>query len=95
MDRNSIIGYVLIGLVLVGYFYFIQPNPQQIEVQKHYQDSIAAAQYEKEQAMARELQQREKELLEQGKDSASLLFNALNGKEEFIELGNDKIQEPL
>lgn len=91
MDRNSIIGYVLIGLVLVGYFYFIQPNPQQIEAQKHYQDSIAAAQYEKEQAMARELQQREKELLEQGKDSASLLFNALNGKEEFIELGNDKI----
>ena len=72
MDRNSIIGYVLIGLVLVGYFYFIQPNPQQIEAQKHYQDSFAAAQYEKEQAMARELQQREKELLEQGKDCAWL-----------------------
>lgn len=91
MDKNSIIGYVLIGLVLIGYFYFIQPNPQQIEAQKHYQDSIAAAQYEKEQAIARELQQREKELLEQGKDSASFLFNALNGKEEFIELANDKL----
>ena len=91
MDRNSIIGYVLIGIVLVGYFYFIQPNSQQLEAQKHYQDSIAAIQYEKEQTLATEIQNREKELKELSKDSTSLFFSALNGKEEFIELSNEKL----
>lgn len=91
MDRNSIIGYVLIGLVLVGYFYFVQPNPQQLEAQKHYQDSIAATQYEKEQALAREIHEREKELKELSKDSTSFLFNALNGEERIVELSNENL----
>lgn len=91
MDRNSIIGYVLIGLVLVGYFYFVQPNPQQLEAQKHYQDSIAAAQYEKEQSLAREIHEREKELKELSKDSTSFLFNVLNGEERIIELSNKNL----
>lgn len=91
MDKNSIIGYVLIGFVLIGYFYFNQPNPAQIEAQRRYQDSIAAVQYEKEQAIIQEAERREQELASQMKDSTSLLFNTLSGEEKFITLKNNKL----
>ena len=41
MDKKSIIGYILIGLVLIGYFTLNKPSAKDIEAQKHYQDSIA------------------------------------------------------
>ena len=54
MDKRSIIGYLLIAATLFGYMYFNQPDPQAIEAQKHYQDSIAAIQYEQELASIKE-----------------------------------------
>lgn len=91
MDRNNIIGYVLIGLVFLGFFYFNQPNPEQIEAQRRYQDSIAAAQYDKEQEIIKEEIRREQELAAQSNDSASVFFDALNGKQEFITLHNHNL----
>jgi len=41
MDRNTLIGFVLIGLVLFTFTWFNQPTPEQIEAQRTYQDSIA------------------------------------------------------
>ena len=37
MDKRSIIGYILIGLVLVFYFYYNQPSEEQIQalMKKH------------------------------------------------------------
>lgn len=91
MDKKSIIGYLLMGAVLIGYFYLNQPNPQQIEAQRRYQDSIAAVQYENEQAAMREMQHKEAEIAKQKEDSTSFLFNVSNGKEEFITLANEKL----
>ena len=34
MDKKSIIGYILIGLVLLGYFYFSRPSEEQIQAEK-------------------------------------------------------------
>src|SRR5207249_1478850 len=42
MDRNSIIGLVLIGLLVIGYSYFTAPTSEQIAVMKHQRDSVAA-----------------------------------------------------
>lgn len=95
MDKNSIIGYLLIGAVLLGYFFFNQPNPEQIEAQRRYQDSIAAVQYEQELALAREAEQREAQLAAQSTDSTSMLFNVLKGEEKFITLNNGKISVSL
>lgn len=95
MDKNSIIGYLLIGAVLLGYFFFNQPNPEQIEAQRRYQDSIAAVQYEQELALAREAEQREAQLAVQSTDSTSMLFNVLKGEEKFITLNNGKISVSL
>jgi len=46
MDKNTIIGFVLIGLVLVVFSIMNKPSQEQIERQRRYQDSIAAVQRE-------------------------------------------------
>ena len=48
MDKKSIIGYILIGIVLIGYFSLNQPSPKDLEAQKHYRDSIAMVEKIKE-----------------------------------------------
>ncbi len=44
MDRNTIIGFILMILILVGFSWFNRPSQEQIEAQQRYQDSIAAVQ---------------------------------------------------
>jgi len=41
MDKNTIIGFLLIILVLIGFSYLNRPSKEQAEAQKRYQDSIA------------------------------------------------------
>ena len=41
MDKNTIIGFILIGIVLFGFSWWNRPTPEQIEAQRRYQDSIA------------------------------------------------------
>lgn len=41
MDKNTILGFVLIIAVLIGFSYLNRPTPEQLEAQKKYQDSIA------------------------------------------------------
>lgn len=49
MDKNTITGFVLIALVLIGFSYFSRPSQEEMERIKHYNDSIAAV-YQKEEA---------------------------------------------
>ncbi len=42
MDKNTIIGFSLMGLLLLGYFWWSLPTEQEIEEHRRYQDSIAA-----------------------------------------------------
>lgn len=46
MDRNTVIGFVLIFLLLVVWQQFNAPTPEQLELEKRRQDSIALAQNE-------------------------------------------------
>lgn len=48
MDRNSIIGLVLIALLLVGYMIITKPSKEEIEAMKRHQDSIAKVKHEKD-----------------------------------------------
>jgi YidC/Oxa1 family membrane protein insertase len=41
MDKNTVIGFILIILVLIGFSYLNRPTPEQLAAQKRYQDSIA------------------------------------------------------
>jgi len=41
MDKNTIIGFILIILVLIGFTLLNRPSKEQVEAQRRYQDSIA------------------------------------------------------
>mgnify|MGYP006890815735 CR=1 FL=1 len=42
MDKNTLIGFLLIGVVLFAFSWFNRPTPEQLEAQRRYQDSIAS-----------------------------------------------------
>ena len=55
MDRNTVIGFVLIALLIIAYTYFNMPSKEELEKQKHQADSIALVQ--KQQHVSDSLQQ--------------------------------------
>ena len=44
MDKNTILGFSFMGLILIGFFWMSQPSEKQIEAQRHYRDSILVVQ---------------------------------------------------
>ena len=42
MDRNTLFGFLLIGIVLIWFSWFNRPTPEQLDAAKRYNDSIAA-----------------------------------------------------
>ncbi len=44
LDPNSIIGFVLIFAILIGWFYFTKPTPEELEAEKAKQEQIESAQ---------------------------------------------------
>jgi len=54
MDRNSIIGLLLIGLILVGYSLWMAPSQEELEAQQMAQDSIEASERIKQEMAATE-----------------------------------------
>ena len=41
MDKNTVIGFILIGVVLVLFVWFNRPSEEQIKAQQRYNDSVA------------------------------------------------------
>ena len=93
MNRDTLIGFVLIGIVLVGFSWWNQPSEEQIEQYQRQQDSIAAVQKDAEikARMAEAERKAEAEAAAQG-DSTALFFQALNGEAQDIVLSNEKVQ---
>lgn len=44
MNKNTITGFILMALLVIGFSWYNQPTPEQIEAQRRYQDSIALVQ---------------------------------------------------
>lgn len=57
MDKNTIIGFVLMIVVVLAFSWFTQPSPEEIALQRQYNDSIAAV--EAERAIEAELWQKQ------------------------------------
>jgi len=51
MDRNSLLGLVLIGAILIGYSYLTAPTAEQLAAQQKTQDSIALVEKNKKSAV--------------------------------------------
>ena len=58
MDKNTITGLVLIGILLVGFSFLSRPSEEQIAAQKKYYDSIAVVQQQQEALKASRTRQR-------------------------------------
>ena len=91
MDKKSIIGYVLIGLVLIGFFQFNQPTAEDLAAEKARKDSIALAQQLNKLEMAKAAEAEKAAIESQKNNPEELLYNVLNGKDSTITLSNEKI----
>lgn len=97
MDRNTIVGLVLIFVILIGFSYLTRPNEEQLKRIQEQRDSIARVEAER---MALAAQQEKKDFeLGQQTDSlrtpSSTVFVQDSLKEEIITLQNNKIRLQL
>ena len=96
MNRDTVIGFVLIALVLIGFSWWSQPSQEEIEAYKRQQDSIAAVQQQKEaqkqEAEARK--QAEADSVAQN-DTTTLFYHALSGQSSQVVLKNEKVELTL
>ncbi len=96
MDKNTITGFVLIALVLIGFSVYTQPSAEEKAAMAK-QDSIAAvarqniAENQKKAAVAKQEAAKAKVLA----DTTALFHDALTGKAENIVLRNNKVELTL
>lgn len=88
MDKRSIIGYVLIGLVLVLYFQYSQPSAEEVKAEKQRIES------QKQEQERKDIQQKAaNEAFIAQKDSVnSLFYNVLKGENKRVTLQNSKLK---
>lgn len=95
MDKNTITGFVLIALVLIGFSYYSQPGEAELR-QRQIQDSIAAVEQQKEEA-----RQKEQEALamlkevEAALDTTSLFHRSRMGESRKVILQNELVKITL
>ena len=93
MDKNTLIGFILIGAVLVGFSIYNRPSKEEIEKAQRYQDSIqAVAQQHKEDLLQAEAKKDSLVLTAQQSDSTSVFYNASQGTEDFDTLENSVLR---
>ena len=92
MDKNTITGFILIALVVIGFSWYGQPSKEELEAMAR-QDSIAAVEQQKQ----AEAEKKAEEVVASPAtpDSSSLFFSQSNGEGERILLQNNKVKVGL
>ena len=93
MNKDTLIGFFLIALVLIGFSWYNQPSAEEVEAARK-QDSIAAAIKDNaaKKQKADEAARKAQAETEAKGDSTALFFTALNGTNQPIVLKNDKVE---
>ncbi len=96
MNKNSIIGFALMGLVLIVFSIYNQPSQQELDAMR-VQDSINQVNKEKTETERKVAEAaRKAEALEAARNDTTALFHqALNGKNEKVVLKNKHLQLTL
>ena len=99
MNKDTIIGFVLIALVLIGFSWWNQPSAEQIEAAKK-QDSIEAVMKEQAEKAQKEATRADSVVSGLAADStaidtSALFRSALTGTSQQVVLKNDKLQLTL
>jgi len=107
MDRNTIIGVVLIFSILIGFSYYNRPSDEQIAAAKRAQDSIELVRIEKEKAdfIAKQVEEVNASVIatvssdsivsqedQARKEKFGVFANASTGKEKFYTIENNLIK---
>jgi YidC/Oxa1 family membrane protein insertase len=93
MNRDTIIGFILIGLVLIGFSWWNTPSQEEMETYQRQQDSIAALQQDKEVKEQIAEAERKAKAEEAAKgDTTALFYAALNGQNSQVVLKNEKVE---
>lgn len=95
MDKNTITGLVLIGILLVGFSFFSRPSDAEVAAQKKYYDSIAVVQQEAKALEAKTTAALANEKEEVAVDSASLFYQSLTGNEAITTIKNNLVEVTL
>ena len=99
MNKDTIIGFILIALVLIGFSWWNQPSAEQIEAAKK-QDSIEAVMKEQAEKAQKEAARADSQVSNKtadttAVDTTALFHAALNGTSQQVVLKNDKLQLTL
>ena len=96
MDKNTIIGFVLIAAVLIGFSWYSRPSEEEL-AQQRMQDSIAAVNKQKaeNQLKAEQQEAKQNEASQAAQDTTVAFYKALNGKAQDIVLKNSKVELTL
>ncbi|MBQ8594043.1 MAG: membrane protein insertase YidC [Bacteroidaceae bacterium] len=92
MDKNTLIGFALIGLVLIGFSIYNRPNEEELARIQHYQDSIQNVIQQHAAIEAAESAKKSQNILP---DSNSVVFNAAQGSESYVTLKNELVELKL
>lgn len=96
MDKNTITGLVLMGLLLIGFSWWSQPSSEQ-KAEMMRQDSIAAVMKQKEETSKKNAEAKHlaEQKAKQEADTTALFHEALQGDAQDIVLKNEKLQLTL
>ena len=93
MDKNTLVGAILIGAVVIGFSIYSRPSQEEMERAQHYQDSIETVVQQQEEQMLKAKQAEAAQVLQA--DSTSQFFAHTQGTEQFTTLENNVVQITL
>lgn len=91
MDKNTLVGFVLIGAVLIGFSIYNRPSKEDLEQARHYQDSIQAIQKGQADKANVEAQKDSISYTQIEADSTSAFYHSLKGTEQVVTIENNLI----
>ena len=95
MDKNTIIGFVLIAAVLIGFSLWNQPSKEELVQQQQTEQLEKKAQAEAQQKKIENEARKTATLQAAMADTSALFHTALNGTEQKVTLRNGKLQLEL
>ena len=90
MDKNTITGFILIALVVIGFSWYSQPSREELEAMAQ-RDSIAAVE-QQTQAEAEQANSQTLTATSATPDSSALFFSQLTGEGQRVLLQNEKVK---
>ena len=91
-DKNTIIAFILIGLILMLFTWLNRPDQSQIEAQQRYRDSLAKVEYARQLETAQQTVQPTVSSEAQRLLAYGVFAQAVEGKEEVVTLENNQLE---